>query len=116
MNDEYKPEVFMLKNIFPGYFGYFYPKDILWEYKDNSFRVTKTLVSLSRKYCDLEFFDKRIIKKNDFKGILCIEGCVGLKKPMVDWIEIYDHHQYKVIPVGGDNHDNEDKVLVASEN
>jgi hypothetical protein len=74
------------------------------------------VISLNRKYSDLEFFDKRIIRKDDFKGILFVEGCVGLKKPMIDWIEIYDHHQYKVIPVRGDNHGNEDKVLVASEN
>lgn len=91
-----KPQVIMLTKHYEGYYGYYYPKDILTK----NGQITNQFKELAKKYSDLYFYDRAIFVQTDFKGLLTVEGDIAGAKPMIDLIEIRDHNEYLVVREG----------------
>lgn len=90
-----KPQVIVLTKDYVGYYGYFYPKELI----EKNGKTLPTLKKLSKKFPDLEFYDKRVLNDKQYKGILIIENSLSGAKPMLDAIDIYDYHKYDVVNV-----------------
>jgi len=87
------PVAIILKNMYPGHYGYFYPKKIL--YKDD--KPTEQFYRIAQKHPDLEFYDFKVFLDKSFKGLLFVEGTLIGSTPMVDLIEIRDFYKYRIV-------------------
>jgi hypothetical protein len=87
------PVAIVLKNIYPGYYGYFYPKKIL--YKDG--KPTEIFYRISQKYPDLDFYDFKIFLDKSFRGLLLVKGSLIGNNPITDLIEVRDFFKYRIV-------------------